>query len=110
MTQQRPPDTRPSVPQDLAFQRFLTERRADAQRDADRLQSEIDQLLEQVDSKRREQAEHLNILDACEGGMTVHAKANRPAPTITTRLNGVGVQEGMQDQADLETLAQLQKQ
>lgn len=88
MTQQRPSDTRPSVPQDQAFQRVLTERRADAQRDADRLQSEIDALLEQVDSKRREQAEHLNVVDACDRGLDVRARASRPTPQLAPHVNG----------------------
>ncbi len=78
-------DDRSLLRHDVEFQRFLTERQADEQREADRLQHEIDTLLEQVDCKRREQAERLNVIDACMAGLGINDKTNRPAPTLTQR-------------------------
>lgn len=81
--------TRENLAQDQEFLRFLQERKADAQRDADRLQSEIETLMCQVDSKRREQAEHLNIVMACDGGL---AKQTRPAPSLTPRVAAMTIE------------------
>lgn len=74
--------TRESLAMDAEFNKFLFERRADEQRDVDRLDSEIDTLQCQIDSKRREQTEHLNIIEVCNGGL---AKQNRPAPQLTPK-------------------------
>lgn len=77
-----PSEERSNLSMDVEFYRFLGERKADSQRDADRLQGEIETLLCQVDSKRREQDEHLNIVQACADGL---ARQTRPAPTLTPR-------------------------
>lgn len=78
-------DERSTLAHDAEFLRFLGERLADEQREADRLQSEIDGLMAQVDSKHREQSERLNIVDACRAGIELTGNANRHAPQITTR-------------------------
>ncbi len=41
--------------------------------------------MEQIESKRREQTEHLNIVQACDGGLTINDRTNRPAPQLTPR-------------------------
>lgn len=78
-------DDRPGLAQDREFLRFLQERMADEQREADRLQNEIETLLAQVDVKRREQDERLNIVAACAAGIAINDKAQRPAPTLAPR-------------------------
>lgn len=75
-------DDRPGLAQDREFLRFLQERMADEQREADRLQNEIETLLAQADVKRREQDERLNIVAACAAGIAINDKAQRPAPTL----------------------------
>lgn len=75
-------EDRPALQQDVEFIRFLTERLADAQRDADRCQSDIDTWMAQIDSKRREQAEHLKIAEACTAGIGINDRSLRPAPQI----------------------------
>ncbi len=83
MTRRMLNDTsREALAQDVEFNRFLQERSADAQRDADRLQSEIETLMMQLDSKRREQGEHLNIVEACQGGLS---RTTRPAPKLVPK-------------------------
>ena len=79
-----PNDDRPVLSQDVEFLRFLSERQADAQRDADRCQHDIETWLAQIDSKRAEQSEHLRIVEACTAGIGITTRANRPAPEITT--------------------------
>lgn len=78
-----PSDNRTNLAQDQEFYRFLQRRRADCQNEADRLQSEIETLMAQVDAKRQEQSEYLNIVLACDGGLGLVDKTNRPAPTFS---------------------------
>ena len=81
-----PPDEdRPVLSQDMEFLRFLSERQADAQRDADRCQHDIDTWMAQIDAKRTEQTEHLRIVEACTAGLAINNRAQRPAPELTTR-------------------------
>lgn len=86
MTRHLPTDdtARPSLAQDTVFIKFLAERRADAQRDAERLQGEIDLLTAQIEGKRDEQTEHMRIVAACTAGLEVANRENRPAPELTT--------------------------
>lgn len=77
--------TRESLQQDVEFLRFLAERQADAQRDADRCQTEVDTWMEMIDSKRREQAENLRIVEACVAGLAINNRINRPAPQLTPK-------------------------
>ena len=87
MTRRLPTDdtARPSLAQDTVFIKFLAERRADAQRDAERLQGEIDLLTAQIEGKRDEQTEHMRIVDMCDAGLDVTRRENRPAPELAPR-------------------------
>ncbi len=88
-----PGEDRSSLAQDVEFLRFLAERKADEQRNADRCQADIDTLMAQVDSKRREQSEHLNIVEACEAGLGINDRAARPAPQLTPHVEAEGEQQ-----------------
>lgn len=77
-----PTEERSSLAQDVEFLRFLTERLADAKRDSDRCQNDIDTWMEQIESKRREQSEHMRIIDACQAGIGINDRSLRPAPQI----------------------------
>lgn len=81
----QPSESRTALAQDVEFVRFLNERLADSQRDADRCQSDIETLMAQVEAKRREQGEHLNIADACRAGIQIADRSLRPAPQLTPR-------------------------
>lgn len=82
-------DERSALAMDREFIRFMTERQADEQREADRLQHEIETLLAQADAKRQEQTERLNIVAACAAGIAINDKASRPAPVLAARDNPV---------------------
>lgn len=77
--------TRSSLTQDTVFVKFLAERLADARRDAERLQGEIDLLFAQIEGKRAEQAEYLRIVEMCDAGLDVTRRENRPAPELAPR-------------------------
>lgn len=80
-----PGEERSNLANDVEFLRFLEQRKADAQRECDRLQSEIETHLEQVTAKRQEQGEYMTIVEACAAGLGVTDRSNRPAPTLTQR-------------------------
>lgn len=67
--------------QDIEFMRYMTERRADAEREADRCQHEIDTMMASIEAKRLEQDEYLRIVDACSAAGAVIE--GRPAPKLT---------------------------
>lgn len=79
-------DDRSTLAHDVEFLRFLQERLADSQREADRCQHEVDTLMAQVDGKRREQAEHLNIVDVCTAGLKIADKSTRPASVLAPHV------------------------
>ncbi len=81
-----PGEERSNLANDVEFLRFLEQRKADAQRESDRLQSEIETHLEQVSAKQREQGEYLTIVDACTAGLGVADRSNRPAPTLSPHI------------------------
>jgi hypothetical protein len=93
-----PNDDRSTLAHDVEFLRFLSERLADSQREADRCQHDIDTLMAQVDSKRREQAEHLNIVDACTAGLKIADRSTRPAPVLAPHVEDEPVTGGQVQQ------------
>lgn len=91
-----PGEERSNLANDVEFLRFLEQRRADAQREADRLDAECETHLEQVAAKRREQGEYLTIVEACVAGLGVSNRASRPAPVLSPSAR---VEELQQDLA-----------
>lgn len=78
-------EERPTLDQSVEFRRWLDNKRADAARASDRLQTEIETLLAELDGKRIEQREQDEIVSRCDAALTIDVKASRPAPKLTPR-------------------------
>lgn len=90
-------EDRPNLDQSVEFKRWIGERRADAARASERIQSEIETLLAELDAKRIEQKEQDEIVQRCDAATTLDLKANRPAPKLTTRETPVTDEIGRQE-------------
>lgn len=80
---------RTSLDQSVEFRRWLDNKRADAVRASDRIGTEIDTLMAELDTKRVEQRELDEIIARCDAALTIDLSAKRQAPALTTRENPV---------------------
>lgn len=80
---------RTALDQSVEFRRWLDNKRADAVRASDRIGTEIDTLMAELDTKRIERREQDEIVARCDAALTIDLSAKRPAPKLTAHENPV---------------------
>lgn len=76
---------RENLDQSVEFRRFLTGKKSDASHESEKLEHEIETLLAEIDSKRKEQGEQDDIVARCDAALTIDVTPNRPAPQLSPK-------------------------